>query len=248
MLLDGKFEKANHKYTLQVAHEGGGEGADAPDDRGFIMKHLTTRVVVTYANRLGDPWGFTATYDIGGLTLGASIGAGYTVGGLFGELGSKVLKDVTTAFGIGNLLGGKAFGLGQAAGTLGKDASNVGEKGKEAVDESKPVEGGLSVGLMKIEVGEAEADGVGQYWGPADLEGPVMTVAFCKFEGAIGAGAGGSYNYTGIDGLEFAGAGMPTRMTFAKIGKSEPKIEASAGAKVEFTPVEGGVGYAKLTG
>jgi hypothetical protein len=249
ILLDGKFERANHKYTLKVSHEAtGGENVGPPDDRGFVKKLLTTRVVINYTNRLGEPWLYTAVYDVGGLTLDASIGIDVSIGGTALEMGKSIWKDVALGFGTGKAEHGVFGGLGKAIGVLGQDLKNLNEKGEEAHEKIGEPEGGLGFGLMKIELDEAEADGVGQFWGPGDIEGPVLTVAFVNFEGALGFGASGSYKYEGINGLEFVGVGMPSRMTFAQIGKSEPKMSLGAGGKLEFKPVGGGAGYAKLSG
>ncbi|HEV2361043.1 MAG TPA: hypothetical protein VGS21_05030, partial [Acidimicrobiales bacterium] len=119
---------------------------------------------------------------------------------------------------------------------------------KEKEGSEGPIEGGLSFGLLKLEIEKegVEAEDVSEYWSPTDIAGPIVVAQFCNLEGQFGGSKG---KYTGIDSVEFMdGGSMVGRLVFPTIGNVKTDQTIGVGLKVEFTPVAMAGGIAQKEG
>jgi hypothetical protein len=238
MFLDGQHLNLEHRYKVAMHH-------DAPtnpvfDGMKWVVEKLVTTVDITYSNNVGADWAFTCSYQIVGMELKASIGVDASLEGQAGTAAGGAAKGAA-----GSLLGG-AWEL--AKNMVSSELSQW-EKPESEKESAKLVEGGLGVGLIKLELEKegVEADKPEEYWAPADISGPIVVAQFCNVEASVN---GSKHKYTGIDSLEFMdGGSMVGRLIFPSIGKAEAKQGLGAGLKVEFTPVAMSGGYAsRVTG
>ncbi|WP_279581455.1 hypothetical protein [Fodinicola feengrottensis] len=234
MFLDGHHLNAEHQYKISMHHE-------APtnpvfDGMKWVVEKLVTTVDITYANNIGADWAFTSKYQIVGMELKASIGVDASLEGQAGTAAGGAAKGAA-----GGLLGG----AWDTAKNLVSKGISQWEKPEKEKEHAKLVEGGLGIGLIKLELekdGVEAADKPSQYWAPADIAGPIVVARFMNFESVV---QGSKHNYTGIDALEFMdGGAMVGRLIFPAIGKAESKDGVGVGFKVEFTPVSMSGGYA----